>query len=67
MDGVTQCHSHGCPEKAPQVLVGKTGPSGTRKYGSIWEEEDQLHSQKRPLEEHVEDVVDLLDNRARLA
>ena len=54
--------------QAPSGVSREDGPSGTREYDSIREEEEekQLLSQKRPLEEHDEDVVDLLDEAEAL-
>ena len=52
--------------QGPSGVSREDGPSGTREYGSIREEEEQLHSQKRPLEEYDEDVVDLLDEAEAL-
>ena len=49
--------------QGPLGLIGKTD---LQEYDSILEEEEQLHSQKRPLEEHDEDVVDLLDEAEAL-
>ena len=44
--------------QGPSGVSREDGPSRTREYSSIWEEEEkQLLSQKQPLEEHDEEPI----------